>query len=444
MAWKSFLPLKFACAATVMLPLAGCARRDRSVAQPARSPSQPVVRMVAVMQEEVQRTTVQPATVHPFYESEIRTKVSGYVKELLVDMGDHVAAGDPLLVIDVPELVKQRQTMAARVRSAEAQQERAEAEIQLAVANVQSATARLAQAKSEMDRTDASLAAVEAEFARTSDLVQRQSLERRMLDEVRKKRDSELAAQQAVSSAILSAEADVTVSQAKLASARADLDVAKSNSDIARSQLEELDVLVAYSTLKAPFAGVITSRHVDLGDLVLAEGQGSKGPSLFTLIQVERVRIQSPIPEAEAAIINPGDTMTVSFPSFPLEESINATITRLSGSLDPSTRTMLVEAEVDNRELKLIPGMFGQATITVEAKVATSVLPARAVRFDETGNAFVYAINSEDTIEVVPVTTGIDDGKRIEITTGVGPGQRVVDAHLKRFTSGQKVTLLAP
>lgn len=203
------------------------------------------------MQEEIQRTTLQPATVHAYHRTEIRTKVTGYVKELKVDIGDHVAVGDPLLLIDVPELMKQRQTMEARVRVAEAEEERAKAEIQLATANVQSATARLAQANSEMNRTDASLAAVEAEFARTNDLVERQSLATRMLDEVRKKRDSELAAKQAVASAIVSAEADVTVSQAKLASAQADLDVAKSNTAISHSQLEELNVLVDYATIRA-------------------------------------------------------------------------------------------------------------------------------------------------------------------------------------------------
>lgn len=187
---------------------------------------------------------------------------------------------------------------------------------------------------------------------------------------------------------------------------------------------------------------MINSRSVDIGDLVLAEGQGSKGPSLFSLSQTNKVRIQTPVPEAEAVMINPGDSMIVSIPSFAEEEAIQTKVTRVSGSLDPSTRTMLVEAEVDNPNMKLIPGMFGQASITIEAKVASSVLPARAVRFDETGNAFVYAISNEETIEVIPVTTGIDNGQTIEITSGIQPGQRVVDAHLKRFTTGQRVTLL--
>jgi RND family efflux transporter MFP subunit len=394
------------------------------------------------MQQEVQRTTVQPATVHAFYKAKIRAKVSGYVQELRVDIGDHVQAGDPLLVIDVPELVKQRQIMDAKVRRAEAEEARAEAGILLATANVRAASARLDQAKSEMNRVEASLAAAEAEFERTSDLVQRQSLERRMLDEVRKKRDTELAAKQSVESAIVSAEADVTVAEAKLTSAKADLDAAKSDSKIAQGQLEEVEVLLDYTTLKAPFTGVITSRDVDPGDLVLAESDSTKGPSLLTVSQVDKVRIQTPVPEADAALVNPGDVMSLSFPSFPDEAPLEATVSRRSGSLDPQTRTMLVEAEVDNPDMKLLPGMFGQATIKIGKALASNVLPARAVRFDTEGNAFVYAVGEQETIEIVPVTTGIDDGTTIEIRSGIEAGQQVVDAHLRRLASGQKVMVL--
>ena len=442
MASNSPLRARLTFTGLALLVCLGCSSGDRPVIESATGVTPVPVRTVAVMQEEVQRRSVQPATVHAYYHAEIRTKVTGYVKELPVDIGDQVAAGDPLLVIDVPELQQQRKTMAARVRRAEAEEMRAAAGVRLAAANIQSAEAKLAQANSEINRAEASLAAAEAEFERTSDLVQRQSLERRMLDEVRMKRDSEIATKQAVASAVLSAEAEVTVAQAKLSSAEADRDVARADTEIVESQLEELDVLLGYTVLKAPFAGVITRRSVDLGDLVLAESQGSKGPSLFSLSQMEKVRVQIPVPEAQAAMVNPGDTIDLYFPSFPSEKSIQASVTRLSGSLDPSTRSMLVEAVIDNTDLRLVPGMFGQATITMGAKLASTVLPARAVRFDETGNAFVYVISDDETIGIVPVTTGIDDGQTIQITTGIEPGQRIVDAHRKRFASGEKVTIV--
>lgn len=398
------------------------------------------VQAVAVVELDVAQTSTQPATIHPYYQAEIRAKVSGYVRELKADIGDFVDPGATLAVIDVPEMQKQQDIIDARIGRFEAEQQRAEAGVELAEANIRSVEAKLEQAKSELNRADASLVAAEAEFERTRDLVERQSLERRMLDEARKRRDSELANKNAVASAINAAAADIAVAKAQLTSAQADVRAAMSETQIARSQLEELDVLIAYATLKAPFAGVVTSRSVDPGDLVYEESQG--GQSLFVVSQIDKVRVHIPVPEVDAASVNRGDKISLSFPSFPGEEAIEATVTRVSSSLDPSTRTMLVEAEMGNPEQKLIPGMFGQATITLSTKVAANMLPARAIRFDEAGQAYVYVVGQDETVAIVNVTTGLDDGQSIEIVSGLKPGQQVVDAHLARFKTGQKVTLL--
>lgn len=407
-------------------------QRDKAVA----------VKAVVVAAQEVQRRTVQPATVHAYYSAEIRANVSGYAKDVKVDIGDFVESGATLAIIDVPEMQVQRQVMQARIGRMESEEQRAQAGVDLAKANVRSATAKLAQSKSEVARAEALMAAAEAEFNRTSDLVQRQSIESRVLDEVRKKRDSELANQDTVLAAITSAEADVAVAKAKQASSEADLEAARKDTEIAHRQLDELDVLVAYATLKAPFAGVVSSRTIDPGDLVGEESSKSSGESLFVVNQVDKVRVRMHVPEAEAALVSQGDPITLTFPSFPGEEPIEASVTRTSGSLDRSTRTMLVEAELPNPNQKLLPGMFGQASITLSTKVAANMLPARAIRFDESGQAYVYVVGQDETISIVSVTTGMDDGRSIEVTSGVQSGAKVVDAHLKRFKTGQKVTLL--
>jgi HlyD family secretion protein len=103
---------------------------------------------------------------------------------------------------------------------------------------------------------------------------------------------------------------------------------------------------------------------------------------------------------------------------------------------------MTVEADLPNPDGKLIPGMFGQASIKIASQVAANMLPSRAVRFSETGQAFVYVVSPDETISIANVTMGSDNGNSIEILAGVQPGERVVDAHLKRFTAGQKVTVL--
>ena len=406
-------------------------------------PAKPVaVKTVAVVEQDVQRTSAQPATIHAYYRAEVRAKVSGYVKEVRADIGDFVKVGATLALIDIPEMQKERLVIQARIDRGESEEKRAAAGVELATANIQSAEATLEQAKSEARRAGASLAAAEAEYSRTRDLVERRSLERRVLDEVRKKRDSEIANKDAVESAIRSAEAGVAVAQARRSSAQADVEAAQADTAIARRQLEELDVLLAYAELKAPFAGVVTHRTVDPGDLVRESSEVGKGEPLFVVSQIDRVRVHIPVPEVDAAMVTRGDAVTLTFPSFAAEESLAATITRLAGELEPSTRTMLVEAELSNAEGKLIPGMFGQATIELSAKVAANMLPARAIRFTESGEAYVYLVDETETVSVVPITTGYDNGRFIEVASGAEKGQRVIDAHLKRFTDGQKVSRL--
>ncbi len=424
-----------------VLIASGCGAQ--AVGEPPEKKAKTVpVKTVVVAEEDVRRTSTQPATVHAYYRAEVRAKVSGYVEKIAADIGDVVEKGDTLAEIDVPEMEKQQQIIEARLARAKAEETRAEAGIALASANVESANAGLVQAQSEFERAEASLAAAEAEFSRTQDLVQRQSLQNRVLDEVRKKRDSELANRNAVNSAIDSARADVTVAKAKRTSAEADLKAAQAETKIAEKQLEEIKVLIGYATLKAPFAGLVTRRTIDPGDLVRESNEVGEGEPLFVVSQVDPVRVRVPIPEVDAASVSRGDTMTLRFPSFSGEEPLTAEVTRLAGDLDPNTRTMLVEAELENTDGKLLPGMFGEATITLSTKVAANMLPARAVRFQESGQPYVYVVGDDETVTIQDVVTGIDNGHSIEILSGVEPGQVVIDAHLKRFTDGQTVRRL--
>ena len=421
--------------------LAGCAG-EAAVADRDSPPAPVPVRTVVVAEEALERTTTQPATVHPFHRAEVRAKASGYVEEVRADLGDAVEAGAPLAVIAVPELRQRRRTLEARVARREAEQRRAAAGVELAAAEVRAAEALRGQAESEAERSEAAVAAAEAEFDRTDDLVRRQSLENRMLDEARKKRDAERADRTAMAAAITSAEARVAVARAQQAAAEADAAAAEAETAVARAESEEVGVLLGYAVLTAPFAGVVTDRTVEPGDLVREGNEVGTGRPLFVVSRVDRVRVRVPVPEADAAFVNPGDLLTLRFPAFADEEPRTVPVTRTAGSLDPATRTMLVEAEVDNPDGRLLPGMFGQASIALSTTAAARTLPARAVRFGDAGRAYVYALDADRTVRVTPVTVGRDDGTTLEITGGIEPGRRVIGPHLRRFTDGETVAVL--
>jgi len=421
----------------------GCSEsRSPAAAEESSRQFAPAVRLVSVIQEERAQTTTQPATVHPFYRAEIRSRVTGYVSEVTREIGDFVEAGSVLAKVDVPEREQRLAVIEAQIVEGQALEKHAETQVQLAEAAVESAKAALSQSRSSEQSARAALAAAEAEFNRTKDLVDRQSLESRMLDEVRKKLDTERARVEGARSAIVSAEAEVRVAEAGHAASRAAVESAKARTDIARAELAEARVLVSYATIRAPFSGIVTQRHIEPGALVRQDSDVGTGSSLFVVSQVDKVRVHIPVPEVEAPSVAVGDSVTLTFPSHAAEPAVEAEVTRVSGALDPMTRTMLVEVVLANPDLKLLPGMFGEAHIASAATKQAKMLPARAVRFSESGDAWVYLVDDRQRVSIQPVETGIDDGTLIEVQGPLEQGQKVVDAHLRRLAEGQQVRVI--
>lgn len=430
------LPVALACLLSLV---SGCSKPASNHSELQDRAAAPVrVKTVSVVTSQAKKTTSQPATVHPLFEASIRPRVSGYLTDIKVDIGDVVKPDQELATIDVPEMKEQLAIADAKINRATAAELVAEAGVALADANVTASEARLDEARSDLKSVEAALAAVIAEFERTSDLVDRRSLEARMLDEVRKKRDSERARRAATVSAVGSADAAVLVARAQQKAASAALDAARKETEIDRKKRQELVARMNFATLRAPFGGVVTMRQAEPGNLV---GEDNDQQPLFTISQIDRVRVRIAVPERDAAFVNRGDNIRLSFPSFVEQETLTATVSRTTSQLNPNTRMMLVEAELENSNGRLLPGMFGHAEIEMQSGGEMASLPARAVRFTETGDAYVYVVENEE-VSRVNVVTGADDGHQIEIVSGLNPSQTVIDAHLQRFTNGQRVRIL--
>ncbi|MCH7688948.1 MAG: efflux RND transporter periplasmic adaptor subunit, partial [Planctomycetes bacterium] len=153
-------------------------------------------------------------------------------------------------------------------------------------------------------------------------------------------------------------------------------------------------------------------------------------------------RVRIAIPENDAPWANVGDPVTLQMRAMP-GQTFPGKISRVARALDESTRTMLIEVDLPNADGALLPGMYGEATIILEEIADALVLHAGAVRYNETGDSFVYVVDSVvdnvGTIRIVDVTTGLDDGKQIEITDNLDENDRVVDAMIGRLQAGQKV-----
>jgi len=419
----------------------GCRPAEES-AEISKTTSPVSVDIVTAQQTTMERTTTQPATVHAYYETRVFAKAAGYLAELNVDIGTLVKKGDVLAVLRIPEMAKQRETKLAVIQRLQADERRAAAQVTVAEAGIVSYQAKQEQAKAVVGKADAELAALRVELSRVKDLVKQQAVTDSLQDETQKRHDAAVAQRAAAQAGVTSAEAELALANAQREAAGADLDVAKSETDIARRELDELDELMKYATLTAPFDGVVTQRNVDPGDLArnTQSGSGDAGSPLFLIAKIDQVRVRVAIPEHDVSFANVGDTAEIALQALP-DQSLQGTITRVTGVLDEHTRTMMVEIDMPNADGKLRPGMFGQAKITLAPPSNTLTLPANAVRFDEHGNSYVFVVDASNQVAIAEVETGLDSGKHIEITGGLSDDKRVVGPLLRRLKAGQKVTV---
>jgi RND family efflux transporter MFP subunit len=419
----------------------GCGQPVGSITDPTGdTPAPRVVFTVKVQTKTIERTSTQPATVHGFHEARSFAKASGYVSKLNVDIGSKVKTGDILAVIDIPEMVAKYQREQAVLKRLAAGVTQAAAQVSVAEATLVASDSTRQQALADEQRADAQLKADESKYQRVSDLVEQRAVADRLLDEATNQRDAAQAARVAATAKTAAAAAHVDVAKAKLAAAQADLEAAKADVEVGQKRLEELEVLMSYAKLRSPFDGVVIERHVELGDLVRNSQNTVATKPLFIIAQVDTVRIRVAIPERDAPLANVGDTATIILQALP-GETLSGSIARIAGGLEPSTRTMLVEIDLPNPTGKLIPGMFGQATILLDSRPDQVALPAGAVRFDKKGRSYVYVVDSESTIHVVDVVTGVDDGHQIEIISGLTGQENVVGPLLHRLSDGQMVNV---
>ena len=234
--------------------------------------------------------------------------------------------------------------------------------------------------------------------------------------------------------------AKVDVAKAALKAANADTRAAETMVEVAQKKHKQFQIMIGYATLQAPFDGVVSQRNLDPGALV---NSGLQKKSLFTIIHSQKVRIRTAIPERDVTWVDVGDKAEFKCDGL-RDGKINGRVTRLAGALDPKTRTMLVEMEIDNKDGDLLPGMFGQLTITLDHRPDRIVVPATTLHQGEPGqDPVVYVVGSDDTVSHVPVSVGLDDGKRIEIIKGLSGEERIVTGMLGRLSPGQKVRVIS-
>jgi RND family efflux transporter MFP subunit len=219
--------------------------------------------------------------------------------------------------------------------------------------------------------------------------------------------------------------------------AQQDIDVSEGAYLRAKHALEELQSTLAYTNVRAPFGGVITARFADAGALVqAATSSATQALPLLTLMNMSTIRVYANVSQNDAALVKPGIPSFVSIAQLP-GRRFEGTVTRTTGALDPTTRTMLVEMHLPNKDGLLQPGMFAEAVLQLKRHPNALALPPAALVLDSPGTS-VFVVQ-DDKAKKVPIRTGIDDGVWVEVIEGLTGNENVVVVGKSRLTDGMAV-----
>ncbi len=211
-----------------------------------------------------------------------------------------------------------------------------------------------------------------------------------------------------------------SVSEQEAAEKQADLELKAATVEAARANVRRLEDLQSFERVTAPFAGTITVRGTDIGQLV----SSASGKELFRLAQTGTLRVFVCVPQAAAQGVAPGQMAELTIPEMP-GRVFPAKVVRTSGAMSADSRTLLTELQVDNSRGEILVGTFVQVNLT-EARVAPVLtLPANTLLFRSEGTQ-VGVVGADNKVALRQVTLGRDLGPTIEILGGVGPTDRVI------------------
>jgi membrane fusion protein (multidrug efflux system) len=341
--------------------------------------AQTTVEVVRVVSKSVERQVKLPGEFQPYLAVSIYARVAGFVKRVDVDRGSAVKQGQLLATLEAPEMLSQ--IVEAQSRAQALGLQRAEAE------------AKLAGAQSTYDRLKAAAA--------TPGVV---------------------------------AENDVIVAQKTAEAAQALVRSYEDSIKGAQAQVQAVQDLEQYLTLKAPFDGIITERNVHPGALV---GPGSGSTPLLRLHQVSRLRLVVAVPEALVGAMVKGARVPFTVPAYP-GETFYGVVSLIAHDLDDKTRTMPVELDVRNPDLRLGAGMYPELSWPVRRSQPSLLVPPTSI-VTTTERIFVIRVKSDGSAEWVNVARGARVGDLVEVFGALKEGDTIVRRGTDELREGTKV-----
>ncbi|HKO19817.1 MAG TPA: efflux RND transporter periplasmic adaptor subunit [Acidobacteriaceae bacterium] len=379
----------------LVLAIAGAA-----VARLVKGSSIDANRIAKVTRGDVARSVVATGKIQPITKVEVKSKASGIVEKLFVDINNIVKKGQPLAQLDQQEIAAQVDAQRAQLASAEA--------------NVNTYEANIEQDKVNASAPD--LPMYKASLDRSLDLRKAGIVSQQAYDDTNREYLAALTKRDA-------SRAQIGVDSAKLKQARAQVMQSQAS-------LKQLEEQLAYTTITAPMDGVILSRDVEIGDAVSSIlVLGSTATLVMTEGDVGQVYVQGKVDEADIAHVYLGQAARIKVESF-RDRVFNGKVTKIAplGVEKDNVTTFEVRVSIDNPGGELKANMTANAEILLDEHKGVLTVPENAVSYDNQKNASVQVpdSNQKEGWRKVPVTAGLSNGSVTEIVSGLKEGDKVI------------------
>ena len=391
--------------------VASCRGSKANVRKEEPANTEPVavsVTTAAAIKRELPRFFEATGSLAGDQQTDVAPQTAGKVVAVGVDIGSYVRRGQMLVRLDDAELKLRVDQARAQVEQAKAAVRQAEEKIGLRPGQAfdPNRVAEVAAAKVTLDLANKNL-------QRAEKLIESGDVSRSFYDEQRARRDQ------------LREQYEVALAQARQNYAA--VDVARTNVANAQAQLALAQKNLQYAVIPAPIDGYVTERVADLGEYV------SPQQKVVTLVRTNPLRIRIDIPEQAIPEVKVGQSVSITTSAWP-DKNFAGRVARIAPNVSAQSRTLTVEAEIENSGNALKPGQFATVRILQERAEPAVLIPARAV-VNEAGVNRVYVIKNGHAEQRL-VQTGQTDGDLIEIRNGVAADEQVATSNLEQLTDG--------
>ena len=357
-------------------------------------------RLATVEQDTMVRSVVATGKVEPIAKVEIKSKANGIIERLHVDVGDVVKAGDVLAELD-------KENLLARVREARA--------------NVQAAEAALLGARAQLEKNRVEAEGPDVEFARRAarraeDLAGQKLVPQSELDAAQSAYELAVNRQKAAKGQLVVSQANISEASAQVAQARANL--------------ERADEELRNATIRAPIAGMVLTRDVEVGSPVSSIlNLGANATLVMTLGDIKEVFVRGKVDEADIGQVKYEQPARISVETFK-DRKFDGRVTLISpmGAEKDNVTTFEVKVSIDNPGNELKANMTANAEIILEERPGALIVPEAALSYDASRQASVDVFDPNEPTgrRKVPVKVGISNGTRAQLVEGVKKGDKVI------------------